>query len=191
MSEAILTSRTRPWALAGAAGILAAGVAAILNPGVQQALFDRAATELTASSNSAPLADDALRVAVCGTSAPLPSTSRAKACVAVFAGGKFYVVDTGPESVENLLLWNVPLADIGGVFLTHFHSDHIGDLGELQLQTWAGGRPGKLEVYGGPGVDRLVAGFNEAYALDQGYRTTHHGEGVMPSATWGMVARTV
>jgi len=191
MSEAILSPRTRPWALVGAAGILAAGVAAILNPGVQQALFDRAASEFTATSNAAPLEDDALRVAVCGTSAPLPSTSRAKACVAVFAGGKFYVVDTGPESVENLMLWNVPLADIGGVFLTHFHSDHIGDLGELQLQTWAGRRPHKLDVYAGPGVEDVVAGFNAAYAHDQTYRTKHHGESIMPSAAWGLVAHTV
>lgn len=27
-----------------------------------------------------------------------------------------------------------------GILLTHFHSDHIGDLGEFNLQTWAGGR---------------------------------------------------
>jgi ribonuclease Z len=191
MREAILTARTRPWALAGAAGILAAGIAAILNPGVQQALFDRAASELAATSNAAPLADDALRVAVCGTSAPLPSTQRAKACVAVFAGGKYYVVDSGPESVENLMLWNVPLAAIGGVFLTHFHSDHIGDLGELQLQTWAAGRRQPLPVYGGPGVEAVVAGFNGAYAHDQEYRTEHHGEAIMPSAAWGLVPRPV
>jgi ribonuclease Z len=83
------------------------------------------------------------------------------------------------------------MGEVGGVLLTHFHSDHIGDLGELQLQTWAGGRKGKLDVYGGPGVEGVVAGFNEAYRLDQGYRTEHHGERVMPSATWGMVAHTV
>jgi len=77
------------------------------------------------------------------------------------------------------------------VLITHYHSDHIGDLGELQLQTWAGGRREPLAVYGGPGVDRVVAGFNEAYRLDQGYRTGHHGEKVMPSATWGMTAHTV
>jgi ribonuclease Z len=93
--------------------------------------------------------------------------------------------------VENLVLWGIPLSKIGGVLLTHFHSDHIGDLGELQLQTWAGGRAKPLEVYGGPGVETVVAGFNEAYRLDQGYRTGHHGEKVMPSAAWGMVARTV
>ncbi len=171
--------------------ILVAATMAANSPTVLQRVFDRAAEQMTARVNSAPLADDALRVAVCGSSAPLPSASRAKACVAVFAGGKFYVVDTGPESTENLVLWGIPLSRIGGVFLTHFHSDHIGDLGELQLQTWAGGRTAPLPVYGGPGVDRVVAGFNDAYRMDQGYRTEHHGEKVMPSRTWGMVAHTV
>ncbi len=180
------------WLFGALAAVAAMGVAAaLLLPGVQQWLFDRGAEKLTATTNTAPLRDDALRVAICGSSAPLPSADRAKACAAVFAGGKFYVVDAGPESVENLVLWGIPLSQIGGVLFTHFHSDHIGDLGELQLQTWAGGRPAKLPVYGGPGVERLVNGFNEAYALDQGYRTTHHGERVMPSTTWGLLARTV
>jgi ribonuclease Z len=109
----------------------------------------------------------------------------------VFAGGRYYLIDTGPESVENLVLWGIPLGQIGGVFLTHFHSDHIGDLGELQLQTWAGGRRQRLAVYGGPGVEAVVDGFNRAYAQDQVYRTEHHGEGVMPSASWGMDAKRI
>ena len=169
----------------------ALGAAVISSPDLQQRVFDRAAQARASQVNTRPLEDDALRVAVCGSSAPLPSAARAKSCVAVFAGGKFYVVDVGPESVENLVLWGVPLSAIGGVLLTHFHSDHIGDLGELNLQTWAGGRPGPLSVYGGSGIDRVVNGFNEAYRLDQGYRTEHHSAKVMPPETWPMVARTV
>lgn len=172
--------------------VLATGAgAAMLNPTVGQKIFDRGATRLSARVNTAPLADDALRVAIAGSSAPLPSKERAKACVVVFAGGKMWVVDAGPESVENLLLWGVPLSEVQGVLITHFHSDHIGDLGELQLQTWAGGRTFPLAVYGGPGVQGVVDGFNTAYRLDQGYRTGHHGESVMPSAAWGMMAHTV
>ena len=171
--------------------LIALGAAAVLlSPNLQQRIFDIGAAQQS-RLNTAPLADDALRIAICGSSAPLPSADRAKACVAVFAGGKFYVVDTGPESVENLVLWRVPLSSIGGVLLTHFHSDHIGDLGELNLQTWAGGRPAPLPVYGGPGVEQVVDGFNQAYRLDQGYRTTHHGERVMPSAAWPMAAHLV
>lgn len=184
-------SRRARLALGGAAAVIVAGALAFLHPAVEQKLFDLGAEKMSGVVNEAPFADDALRVAICGTSAPLPSASRAKACVAVFAGGRYWVVDTGPESTENLVLWRIPMARIGGVLLTHFHSDHIGDLGELQLQTWAGGRKEPLAVYGGPGVDRLVDGFNLAYRQDQVYRTTHHGERVMPSAAWGMVAHTV
>ena len=167
------------------------GFAAMSSPTVAKEIYDRASYERAGRTNLAPMADDAMRVAVCGSSAPLPSADRAKACVAVFAGGKFYVVDVGPESAENLVLWGIPLSQIGGVMLTHFHSDHIGDLGELNLQTWAGGRPTPLPVYGGPGVESVVGGFNAAYRIDQGYRTTHHTARIMDPETWPMVARTV
>lgn len=168
-----------------------AGVTAMQSPTIAQAIYDRGAQRMASMVNTAIMADDALRVAVCGSSAPLASRDRAKACVAVFAGGKYYVVDAGPESTENLVLWGMPMSAIGGVLLTHFHSDHIGDLGELNLQTWAQGRPAPLKVYGGPGIDRVVAGFNDAYRIDQGYRTTHHTAAIMPPETWPMVAQTV
>ena len=46
-------------------------------------------------------------------------------------------------------------------------------------------------MYGPPGVDRVVAGFQDAYALDRDYRVTHHG--AVESAARGrfMAARTV
>ncbi|MFB3907273.1 MAG: MBL fold metallo-hydrolase [Candidatus Eisenbacteria bacterium] len=186
-----LAHRSLKIALVALAILIPGSAAALLTPAFQQAIFDRAAVQLSARTNSEPLEDDALRIAIAGSSAPLPSASRAKASVVVFAEGKFWVVDSGPESVENLLLWGIPMSEIAGVLLTHFHSDHIGDLGELQLQTWAGGRQQPLAVYGGPGVETVVQGFNTAYGPDQGYRTEHHGEEVMPSAAWGMVAHTV
>jgi ribonuclease Z len=93
-----------------AVGIVSlAGTTALVSPRVQQRIFEAAAGRRAATINAAPLADDALRVAICGSSAPLPSVDRAKACVAVFAGAKFYVVDVGPESVENLVTWGIPL----------------------------------------------------------------------------------
>jgi ribonuclease Z len=184
--------RSRMLAVLGALALVSViAVVALADGALQQRLYGSAAGRMAANVNSAPLTDDALRVAVCGSSAPLPSARRAKTCVAVFAGGKFYVVDVGPESVENLMLWGIPMSSIGGVLLTHFHSDHIGDLGELNLQTWAGGRTAPLNVFGGPGVDRVVHGFNAAYELDQSYRTAHHTARVMPPETWPMVPQVV
>lgn len=185
-------SNPRRAIVAGAVALVAViAVAIVLNPGVQRSMFERGAARAVATSNTAVLADDALRVAICGSSAPLVSLRRANACVAVFAGGKFYLVDVGPASVENLSAWGVPMSAIGGVLLTHYHSDHIGDLGELNLQTWANGRPAPLPVYGGPGVAQVVDGFNQAYRLDQGYRTAHHTAQVMVPENWPMVANTV
>ncbi len=173
--------------------VLTAGLmaGALHMPRVQDALFSRFAERNLARDNSALMKDDALRVAVCGSSAPLPSAKRAKACVAVIAGGKIWIVDTGPESTETLLEWGVPLDKVAGVLITHFHSDHIGDLGELNLQTWVQGRPSALAVYGGPGIEQVVAGFNEAYAQDRGYRTAHHTAALLPPATGTMVAYPV
>ncbi|HTO09184.1 MAG TPA: MBL fold metallo-hydrolase [Myxococcota bacterium] len=148
-------------------------------PAVQDAVMRAAIGHLVASDNDSLYGDDGLRVLVCGTASPLPHPSRAKACVAVFAGGRYWVVDTGPGSANRLGLLRVDPTRIAGVLLTHFHSDHIGDLGELNLNTWAGGRPEALRVYGPPGVERVTAGFNEAYALDTSYRVLHHGADFM------------
>ena len=82
-------------------------------------------------------------------------------------------------------------ARIGGVLLTHFHSDHIGDLGEINMLTWVDGRVLPLRVFGPPGVDRVVAGLNETYALDSRYRNAHHGESFIPLSTSVMQAEVI
>jgi ribonuclease Z len=163
----------------------------LLDPRVELWIFERGALQMTGTDNGRLLTDDAMRVSICGSSAPLPSPSRGKACAAVYAGGKIYIVDVGPESVENMVAAGIPLGEIGGVLLTHFHSDHIGDLGELNLQSWVNGRRAPMRVYGGPGIDRVVNGFNEAYRLDQGYRTAHHTARLLPAETWPMEAHPV
>ncbi len=122
----------------------------------------------------------ALRLILCGTSSPLPDSHRAKACAIVIAGDRAFVVDTGPELWKTLALMGFPGERIAGLLLTHFHSDHIGDLGEFRLQTWIAGRKMPLPVYGGPGVEQVVAGFNTAYAQDDVYRSAHHGNEIVP-----------
>ena len=165
------------------------GTTAFVSPGVQMRIFSRAAQERAGSINTAPLADDALRVAVCGSSAPLPAPS-GQGVRGRLRRRQILRCGCRSRSVENLVLWGIPLSSIGGALLTHFHSDHIGDLGELNLQTWAGGRR-RLSPSMAAGRRHVVQGFNHAYRLDQGYRTAHHTERVMPPATWPMVAHRV
>lgn len=129
---------------------------------------------------------DGLHVGLCGAGSPMPDPTRAGPCVAVLAGQRLFVVDAGAGGTKNLALMNLPPARVDGIFLTHFHSDHIDGLGELMLQRWAGGaHASPVPVYGPTGVDQVVAGFMAAYALDRGYRIAHHGGTVVPPTGFG------
>lgn len=126
------------------------------------------------------LDDGKLHVVLCGTGTPVADPDRAGPCTAVLAGGHFFVVDAGPGSMERITLERLPRARLEGVLVTHFHSDHIGDLGEVVVQTWVAGRTAPLRVYGPPGVEQVVGGFRQAYAFDARYREAHHGAAAMP-----------
>jgi len=130
-----------------------------------------------------------MRVILCGTSSPLPDTGRAKACTIVVAGDKAYVIDTGPESWEQLQRMQFPGVRIAGIFITHYHSDHIGDLGEFRMQTMVAGRSQMLPVYGARGIKNLVAGFNLAYEEDARLRLAHHGSSLINIAASPLVAK--
>jgi ribonuclease Z len=135
-----------------------------------------------------PFADmpDGLSVALCGSGSPMPDPTRAGPCTAVIAGQRLYVVDSGEGSVKVLSLMQLPPARVNALFLTHFHSDHIADVGELMLQRWAGGAAtSPLPVYGPTGVEQVVGGFEAAYQLDRGYRIAHHGPKVVPPSGFG------
>lgn len=179
------------WAIGAVLVLVLLAVSLLRIPAVEDALVRRVTERLVAVSGDALYAPDALRVALCGTSAPLPDEHRAKACTAVFAAGRLWVVDTGPGSWNRIALWRLDARRIGAVLFTHFHSDHIGDLGEFNLQTWAAGRPEPLRVFGPPGVERVVAGFAEAYALDTRYRILHHGADFLPEGVARMQAMPV
>lgn len=131
-------------------------------------------------NRSSLLDDGALHVVICGSGSPLPSAERAGPCTAVIAGGRMFLIDVGPGSTENLRLWGLPMGSLAGVLLTHFHSDHIGELGEVVFASWTSGRAVPLDVYGPVGVEQVVAGFQAAYELDVSYRVSHHGADLLP-----------
>lgn len=178
-------------ALAVAVLLVVAAAAIRFVPAVQDGIVDMVIDRAMAQRPTDFLKDDALRVAICGSGSPMPDLNRSPACNVVFAGGKAFVVDAGNGSWVHTLRWQMPQAAVGAVLLTHFHSDHIGDLGEVNLQGWAGQRNARLLVYGGPGIDRVVAGFNEAYAMDRTHRTAHHGADFLNPEFGSMEARVV
>jgi len=132
---------------------------------------------------------DGLHAAFCGTGSPMPDRARAGPCLAIVAGRRLFVFDSGGGASETLTQMGLPPGAIEQVFLTHFHSDHIDDLGALALQRWAGGGVDTpMTVAGPPGVERVVAGFNEAYAIDATYRVGHHGAHIVAPSGAGLLA---
>ncbi len=133
---------------------------------------------------------DGLHVALCGAGGPLPAPKASGPCIAIVAGKTLFLVDAGTDGVRNLTRMGYQPGTIAAVFLTHFHSDHIDGLGEAATLRWVGnGNKSPLPVYGPPGVERIVNGFNEAYAQDFVYRQEHHGDLVADLKGAGMLAR--
>ena len=180
------------WILLALVALVAgAGALVLMSRRVQDAVVSRIVRQRIGRDTSALLAPDALRVLLCGTSSPIPSPSRAEACTAVFAGGRMWIVDTGPGSWRTLALRRIRGEAVGAIFYTHLHSDHIGELGEFNLQTWVAGRPRPLRVYGPEGVTDLVHGFDQAYAADTHFRVAHHGPELLPPERAAMVAEPI
>jgi ribonuclease Z len=151
-------------------------------------IFDRAVGERVGMDSTANL-HDGLHVALCGTGSPLPNPVRAGPCNVVIAGKHIFVVDIGEGGGRNINRMGIPLGRIEGLLLTHFHSDHIDGMGPLMMNRWvAGTNNSPLPVYGATGVEQVVAGFNAAYAIDDGYRTGHHGAAIAPPAGAGGIA---
>jgi ribonuclease Z len=82
--------------------------------------------------------EDALYVITTGTGAPLPDPGRAGPQSIVVAGEQVLVFDSGPGSTHKLELI-MDASSVDALFLTHYHSDHIGDMGELMLKRWGTG----------------------------------------------------
>ena len=108
---------------------------------------------------------DAITVVTCGTGTPIPS-DRSQACTAVFANGLFLLFDAGDGAERSMERSLLPMAEVDAVFLTHFHSDHVADVGEVVSRSWILGRTTTLPVFGGEGVSRIVDGISSVYAAD-------------------------
>lgn len=153
------------------------------------ALYTRMA-EARAGGDATAGLTDGLHLFLCGTGSPLPDPQRAGPCAAIIAGDRLYLVDVGEGASRTLGRAQFPLGQLHGLFLTHFHSDHIDGLGPLMLLRWTQSSAREpLPVNAPAGVEAVIAGFNAAYATDNGYRVAHHGAAIVPPS--GAGARAV
>ncbi len=84
------------------------------------------------ANNFLLLFEQGLHVILCGTGSPMDPTL-AGSCTLVIADGKAIGIDMGQGGWENIAKWgnkglNFVGANLEGIFLTHFHSDHIDSL---------------------------------------------------------------
>ena len=165
------------------AGVLATGCTS-----AEDALFTRG---MRANLAATPPPIDGMRVIVCGSASPLGNDpARAQACIAVITEEHFLLFDVGARSPLRMAQARMPMGRLDGVFLTHFHSDHIAAIPGVNLVSWVQGRRESLPIHGPAGVDEIVDGFNAAYRLDRSYRVQHHGEELLPAAAGPMTAKT-
>lgn len=150
-------------------------------PAVQDAALSRG-TKLIAERGTAPLPEsENLRVYVCGSASHL-GMGQAQACIAVITPEHFFLIDSGAGSTDNINRLGLPMNRLQGVLLTHFHSDHIAEIYEVNLASWVQARPQPLTIYGPQGVDEVTNAVNAGYRQDRRYRTGHHGEELLPPA---------
>jgi len=69
-----------------------------------------------------------------------------------------YLIDCGYGALRAILQSGVPYQNIGQVFLTHLHDDHVADVVSLLGHQWTQGRVDPTLVHGPYGTDTLVEG---------------------------------
>jgi len=99
------------------------------------------------------LAQGEIRVTACGTGLPAARRSQAATCFLIEAGnGEKFLFDIGTGSMGNIASMMIPYQYLDKVFLSHLHTDHMGDILGLWAGGWTSGRPNALRVWGPSGA---------------------------------------
>lgn len=144
------------------------------------------ATPALAQTAPAAAADDTgdLVVTLLGTGTPELSTSSFGNSTLVQAGGLNLLFDAGRGASLRLEQMGVSLGRIDGVFITHFHSDHLNGLADVWMTGYLppiGARKTALQVYGPVGTEHITQGLMNTYDKDIAIRQAD--EHVPPEGT--------
>jgi ribonuclease Z len=91
-----------------------------------------------------------------GTAGSMPTAQRAPAALLVRRGGDRLLFDCAEGTQRQLLRSSVGLVELGEIFVTHFHADHILGLPGLFKTFSLRGRERPLEVHGPRGLVDLL-----------------------------------
>lgn len=122
-------------------------------------------------------------ITLLGTGSPMVDANRAGPSTLVRAGGQVFLVDCGRGALMRAAAVGVGAAGLTALLLTHLHSDHITDLGDVITTRWVTTfvrTP--LPVIGPPGTMAVVQATLAALAPDISYRIAHHADITEPPA---------
>jgi ribonuclease Z len=126
-----------------------------------------------------------IEVTLLGTGSPIPDADRAGPSTLVRAGTQTFLVDCGRGVLQRLAAAGSSAAALSALLITHLHSDHIADLGDVIISRWIGTfspDPAPLQIIGPPGTAEVVDATLKAFAHDIGYRIAHHADITGPPA---------
>ena len=120
-----------------------------------------------------------IEVTLLGTGSPIPDPNRAGPSTLVRAGGQVFLVDCGRGVLQRAAAVGVGAAGLSALLLTHLHSDHIAELGDVLITSWISNfapDPAPLPIIGPPGTAETVEATLKAFGHDIGYRIAHHAD---------------
>jgi ribonuclease BN (tRNA processing enzyme) len=111
---------------------------------------------------------------------PRPRKNSFPSSQVILVNNQAYVVDCGNGVAIQLSRADLPLPTLRHVFVTHQHSDHNADYGNLLLLAWASGLQTRVDTWGPAPLARMTRLFFEMNGYD--IRTRIMDEGRTPLA---------
>ncbi len=107
---------------------------------------------------------------------PRVTTGRSNPANVLLVDGVPYVVDCGYGVAKRLVEAKVALPSIRYVFITHLHSDHALEFGNMVYSAWSAGLNHEVDAFGPVGLEALTRGFWEANRFDVEIRIPDEGK---------------
>jgi ribonuclease BN (tRNA processing enzyme) len=106
---------------------------------------------------------------------PRPRRASSAAAQVIVTGNTAYVIDCGNGVARQLAFAGVPVTSLRHVFITHQHSDHTADYGNLIWLSWTAGLNTRVDTWGPPPLKRMTKLFFEMNASDIRTRIANEG----------------
>jgi len=106
---------------------------------------------------------------------PRPRRDRGSTAHALVVDDVLYVIDCGNGVARQLVQAGIPITTLRHVFITHHHSDHNADYGNLLLLAWASGLRTRVDTWGPSPLAKMTRLFFELNAYDIDTRIADEG----------------